>query len=180
MREFHNHQGQKFKFRRLAEYDSEALGDYFENLSDETKQKFGPHALTKSYATFLCHRSLENAMRFVLEDEKSLIQGYFIVDFNLIDHEAERYASNGIELKMGKDVFFAPSLADNLQNSGLGSQVTNRIIEILKEDHISTVVLLGGTRENNQLALKFYENMGFKKVGGYQTDVWNFDMQLKL
>lgn len=170
--------GELFRFRRLTEHDSENLGNYFENLSEETRRKFHPHPLTKNYAIYLCHKSLENAMRFVISDEEKNIHGYFILDFEIIDHEAERYHSYGIELKHGSDAFFAPSVADQLQNSGLASQSMEIIINLIKEESVNRLILLGGTREDNPLALAFYKKFGFKRVGGYQSDIWNFDMQL--
>lgn len=170
--------GENFILKRLTLNDSEALGRYFDNLSHETKQRFAPHPLNQAYATFLCHKILENALRFVLIDEQKEIQGYFIIDFDLIHHEAERYLGYGIELTAGKDVFFAPSIADKYQNQGLASLVMPYIIEIAKADSASSIILLGGTRETNPLALAFYEKFGFKKLGGYHTDVYNFDMQL--
>lgn len=170
--------GEEFCFRRLTESDSENLGNYFENLSEETRKKFQPHPLTKNYAIYLCHKSLENAMRFVISDQDKNIHGYFILDFDIVDHEAERYHSYGIELTGGNDAFFAPSVADDLQNSGLASQSMEIIMDLLKDETVNRLVLLGGTREDNPLALSFYEKFGFEKVGGYQTDIWNFDMQL--
>lgn len=170
--------GKNFIFKRLTVNDSEALGRYFEGLYNETRQRFAPHPLNPAYATFLCHKILENALRFVLVDEQKEIHGYFILDFDLIHHEADRYLNYGIELKAGKDVFFAPSIADKYQNHGLSSLVMPYIIEIAKVDSVASIVLLGGTRETNHLAMAFYEKFGFKKVGGYHTDVYNFDMQL--
>jgi len=178
MKKIVNKAGESFLLKRLTINDSEALGRYFGGLSEETKQKFGPHPLTQNYATFLCHKILENTLRFVLIDENKEIQGYFILDFELIDHEAERYLSFGIELNAGKDIFFAPSIADKYQNSGLASTVMPYIIELLKEEQANSMVLLGGTRESNPLAVAFYEKFGFKKTGGYHSDVYNYDMQL--
>jgi len=180
MKKIINKAGESFLLKRLAINDSEALGRYFDRLSEETKQKFGPHPLTQNYATFLCHRILENALRFVLVDDNKEIQGYFIIDFDIIEHEAERYLSFGIELNAGKDIFFAASIADKYQNSGLASNVMPFIIELLKEEEVNSVVLLGGTRETNVLAVSFYEKFGFKKTGGYHSDVYNCDMQLTL
>lgn len=172
--------GEEFLFRRLTENDSSNLARYFENLSAETRKKFQPHPLTKNYAIYLCHKSLENAIRYVISDEEKNIHGYFILDFDIVEHEAERYHSYGIELKDGSDAFFAPSVADNLQNTGLASQSMEIIIDLLKGESVNRLVLLGGTREDNPTALSFYEKFGFEKVGGYQTDIWNFDMQLSI
>jgi hypothetical protein len=37
---------------------------------------------------------------------------------------------------------------------------------------------MGGTQETNRRALAFYEKFGFKRYGGYQTDIFNHDMRL--
>jgi len=180
MQKVTNKTGQSFTLKRLSQKDSEALGNYFESLTETTRQKFGPHPLTKNYATFLCHRDIENAIRYVLVNDAGEIKGYFILDFNLIDHEAERYMQHGITLQAHKDVFFAPSIADDVQNSGIASQLMPYFIQTLRNDKVKSMVLLGGTRESNSLALHFYEKFGFKQVGGYQTDIFNIDMRLIL
>lgn len=175
-----NMQGQKLRLRRLTENDAASLGDYFENLSEDTKEKFQPHPLTRIYATYLCHKSLENVMRFVISDNDKKIYGYFILDFDLNYHEAERYKDYGIRLEPGRNAFFAPSIDDKLQDSDIASQTMDILLELLREETVDRLVLLGGAREDNNQALTFYEEFGFEKVGGYKTDIWNYDMQLML
>ncbi|MBI9066313.1 MAG: GNAT family N-acetyltransferase [Salinivirgaceae bacterium] len=170
--------GKEFYLRKLVESDSGNLGSYFENLSDVTKNSFQPHALNCKYAIFLCHRNSDTAERFVLVDFKNNIQGYFILEFGQIEHEAERYKKYGIILNHDETVYFAPSISDKHQGSQLASSVMPFFINRIKNKGIMQMVLLGGTQETNILAQNFYLKFGFKKVGGYQTEVWNVDMVL--
>ncbi len=180
MKKVVNKSGENFILRRLTPNDTEALGKYFNDLSELTRKNFGPHPLTQSYATFLCHRHLEKAIRFVLVDYEGNIQGYFIVDFGLVEYEADRYAGYRILVEEGKDVFFAPSISDRFQNTGIASQVMPHLLNLLKEDQVRSIILLGGVRETNPMAVRFYEKFGFNKMGGYMSDVYNIDMHLVL
>ena len=172
--------GKKYLFRKLVKEDAVDLGIYFERLSNESKKKFQPHPLTTAHAEHICTNITDYAVRFVLCDFNNSIIGYFLLDFGLIAHELNRYKNHGVDFDTNEVAFFAPSLADNFQNLGLASCVMPVIIDFLKTKDKKVMVLLGGVRESNSTAIAFYEKMGFVKVGGYQTDVWNFDMILKL
>lgn len=181
--------GINYIFRGLRENDCDKLGEYFEELSQETRRRFGPHPLDKVFASELCDRVSFDyyTARFVIEDiEKNRIEGYFILDFNLSPHEYSRYAEfgstseeQGIKLRPFKDVLFAPSIADSLQNKGLASEVMPFVIEFAKSKKAASLVLLGGTQETNTRAIRFYEKFGFRKTGGYLTEIYNHDMILK-
>lgn len=172
-----------FTLRLLRCEDKVKLGKYFDLLSEETRKRFGPHPINCSYAEYLCdniHRDYYTA-RFVLEhDVSGDITGYFILDFNLSPHELKRYDEAGIKLNPFKDILFAPSISDKFQNSGLASLSMPYLIDFAEENQAESIVLMGGTQETNHRAIRFYEKFGFKKVGEYSTDVYNYDMILEL
>ncbi len=171
---------EKFLFRKLENTDTAMLADYFICLSAATKARFGPHHLTSEFAYYLCSKTDDTADRFVILPEgRNLIVGYFIIEFEMSPHEKSRYLSQGIELEKGLDVLFAPSIADDFQNCGLASLVMPEIIEHCKQKGVRSLVLMGGTQATNDRAIAFYEKFGFRKYGGYHTEVFNHDMRMK-
>ncbi|MBN2181790.1 MAG: GNAT family N-acetyltransferase [Sedimentisphaerales bacterium] len=164
----------------IEQKDGLALGYFFGLLSDETKSRFAPHPLTPEYAKRLCiNESGDTAERFVLECDRKII-GYFILEYVMSVHEANRYRQFGVNLKSNQDILFAPCILDEYQNKGLASQVMMILIQHAKEKRMRSIVLMGGTQETNIIAKKLYEKYGFKKYGGYQTDIYNIDMRLEL
>lgn len=178
-----NIKGERYIFRLLNKNDNDIFAVFFDSLSDETKMRFSPHPMDKTYAHSLCiyHLISDTAKRYVLlnESEKDII-GYFIIDYQVSIHEFTRYLKQNIILESGKDILFAPCLSDKYQNKGIASHVMILLIEILKKENIRSLILLGGTRSTNTAAIKFYKKHGFKYFGGYQTDVFNCDMRLVL
>lgn len=169
--------GTKSKFRQLAQDDGLALSEFFNKLSRQTLSLFAPHPLTSEFATELCANLLiQNTPRFVLACGENII-GYFILQAQMSAHEALRYEQQGIVLKAGEDLLFAPCIADLFQNKGFASQVMVMLINHY-QSRVRSFVLMGGTQETNFLGRHFYQKHGFKEYGGYQTDIYNIDMRL--
>ena len=173
--------GQEFIVREISELDSEPLGHYFESLSAETRKKYGPHPFTKDIAAELCTRKNDSATRYVLTpaDNKRIV-GYFILEFLMSEGLLNRYREQGIDLSKGKHPMFAPSIADDYQNTGLASLAMPAIIKAAKELGAKSLVLMGGTQATNKRAITFYEKFGFKHVCDFETKVLNYDMQMLL
>lgn len=169
--------GAKGLFRLLAEKDSLVLSFFFEKLSGDTCSRFAPHPLSSEFATQLCSQlSTDTAQRFVLESEGGIV-GYVILQTTMSEHEALRYAAQGITLKAGEDLLFAPCIADSYQNRGFASSIMKVLIGHYK-GKAKSFVLMGGTQETNYRARSFYKKFNFKEYGGYQTDFYNIDMRL--
>lgn len=168
--------------KEIEKEDSDSLGKYFEELSDETRRRFGPHPLNKSEAVKICREGLgKDDIRLIL---KSKVSGetaaYFILLFDTIVHEDRRYFDYGIELDGRRDVTFAPSVADRYQDKKAASSCMPYIVDFLKENGKRYFVLMGGTQSTNGRAVRFYEKFGFKKVGSYMTDIENYDMYMEI
>lgn len=170
-----------YLLRKLQNSDYEMLAKYFISLSDETRSRFGPHPLTEEYALELCNQEEDTAFRFVLEKEaESIIVGYFILESQMSIHEKERFARFDVTLESKCDLLFAPSILDGYQNNGLASKVMPVLINEAKQLKAKRLVLMGGTQESNDRAIAFYEKFGFKKYGGYHTEMYNHDMMMEL
>lgn len=176
-----DHTDNSFNFRPLQTGDAARLAAYFAGLSAATRARFGPHPLTAVHAFALCAATEPAVVRYVLltTDEHAIV-GYFILDFGPAPHEALRYAEQGIRLETGRDPVFAPSIADDYQNTGLASAVMPHIIGAARARGARSLVLMGGTQASNARAIAFYEKHGFVRCGGYWTDQYNYDMRLVL
>lgn len=170
--------GLNIEFRFLDKEDAKPLGDFFESLSSETKNKYGPHPLTTEFAHELCNKLNHSKTTRLIATDKNKVIGYFILDFGEVKHEIDRYASFGIELKPARDPLFAPCISDQYQNTGISSLVMPKIIDYLKSRESKSLVLLGGTQETNTLGINFYKKWGFEECGSYMTEINNLDMRL--
>lgn len=169
--------GRQCSLRLLEPCDSEAFGRFLQALSPATTCRFGPHPLTSQQAITLCQGlRQDSAQRWVIED-KGIIVGYFILERNIADHEAERYSAQGVSLVSPLDVIFAPCLADAYQNLGLASAAIRPLMRQLKQQGARSMVLMGGTQATNQRARHFYQACGFVEYGAFQTEVENIDMR---
>lgn len=182
-REFKSKSNELLVFRELNMGDEIMLGCFFESLSEDTRSKYGPHPLTKEHASVLCGTiGNDNVTRFIILDASEII-GYFILDFNFFEHEAERYRKYGIELDSKIDPVFAPCIADSCQNQGIASGAMNILLDYAKAKNLRSIVLMGGTQEPNTLARCFYKKFGFKEYTIFYTgynNKNNIDMMLSL
>jgi diamine N-acetyltransferase len=166
--------------RGLQNHDAAALANYFAALSTESRQRFGPHPLTNAAAEAICTGiGSSKTTRLVLETNSQII-GYFILEPQMSEHEAERYRAFAIALESGLDYLFAPSVSDHYQNQGLASLAMPHVVAQAKALGARSLVLMGGTQASNGRAIAFYEKFGFERFGGYQTEVFNHDMRLVL
>lgn len=165
--------------RALTAADAQALADYFDCLSPESRGRFQPHPLTREAARAICADPAPSAIRTVLESRGRIV-GYFIMERALSVHEADRYRPFGIVLEPGQDLLFAPSVADAYQGLGLASLAMPHLLDLARRAGARSLVLMGGTQETNPRAIAFYEKHGFQPFGGYRTEVYNRDMRLIL
>ena len=170
---------EKIILRTLRLEDRAALAVYFESLGVETRRRFQPHPLTQEATVAVCNEGESSTVRLVIERKGDLI-AYFILDRGLPVYETPRYREFGIDLAAGSDLLFAPSVADAWQNRGIASLAMPHLIAFARQLGARSLVLMGGTQATNHRAIAFYEKFGFKRFGGYQTDVFNHDMRLLL
>ena len=172
------------EFRPLLANDAEYLGKFFEDLSQVTRSKFGPHPLSHAYACETLCRQIgqDNVSRFVIASADKIV-GYFIVDFNPYPDEQRRYCSYGTQIQSDLDPVFAPCIADAYQSQGIASQAMILLLNVLKGRSIRSLVLMGGTQSPNIPARDFYKKFGFVECGQFYTEhngLDNFDMRVML
>ena len=96
------------------------------------------------------------------------------------DADVQRYAARGMPLDDATDATIAPVVADAHQNSGLGSLVMLHLMPWLRRFGKRRLVLLGGVRQHNARAIRFYQKWGFRPVGTFTTSAPNIDMVAEL
>lgn len=174
--------GETVMFRPLGSSDVTLFCIFLQELSEETSRRFQPHPLTIAAAEALCRNlDYEKTLRMLAVNRNLKVVGYFVLEFVFPNDERERYQRYGIELSNEKDCRLAPVVADKYQNTGIGSTLMARTIEISKLLDRRNIVLNGGTQATNERAIHFYEKFGFQKIGEFEeSNINNYDMILPL
>jgi GNAT superfamily N-acetyltransferase len=174
------------EFRIVHPTDAQILGDYFLNLSADTKRRYGPHPFDRETAERLCvSTNPEDTLRMIAllgSGASQRVVAYFILILGIRQDDAARYEKLAIPLQAHTDCTLAPSVADDFQAKGLGSALMKRLIEIAKTLGRRRMVLWGGTQATNDRAIHFYHKHGFRTVGEFQEPPGfnNYDMILDL
>ena len=172
--------GKVVNIKRLVAEDLDNLIEYFQNLSDENKKRFGPHSFEKMAVERLVEASNEYVAYIARDISNGYIEAYAILKKGLLDSDVVRLKSYGITPEIGTDITYAPSVSGAWQSTGLGHQMFQFIITDLKSSGIKRVVLWGGVQADNDKALGFYNKNGFRKLGEFDYNGLNYDMMLEL
>jgi GNAT superfamily N-acetyltransferase len=178
--------GTSMLFRPLMPDDAPLLGSYFLGLSEETKRRFGPHPFDQATADQLCATiNVDDTLRMIgllHIDEQELLVAYFVLLMRVDEHAQTRYTQLGFTLDPETDCTVAPSVADSLQNQGVGSPLMIRLKEIARLLGRKRMLLMGGTQATNTRAVHFYEKHGFHTVGTFEYPAGrnNYDMICQL
>ena len=165
------------KLRHLQAHDANRLFQYFDNLSLETRQRFGPHSFDRDTVKNICDNPTVNEWRFIAEDtDDNTIIAYAIIKKGYLMHDASRLSSYGLQLSDHSDCTFAPSVTDAWQSSGLGSKLFEHILEQIRQEGFTRIILWGGVQSNNEKAVKFYLKYGFRVLGEFENNGRNSDM----
>ena len=180
--------GEKARLRPLMGHDAAILGEYLLGLSDRTRSFYCPHPFDQETAVRLCasvnHAETLRLVAAVDRQGRERMVGYFIVNLGIRARDRQRYHVLNIVLDDATDCTLAPSVADDFQNTGLGSLMMVHLKNVLKQCGRHRIILWGGVQERNALAVHFYQKFGFEKVGEFmsgtagdhRTGTNNFDM----
>lgn len=151
--------------RPLVHADQDSLASFFSKLKPETWEvcRYGESA-AEMCAAIGCYDKL----RFVLAQSNSII-GLFEYSFEITDGDVVRFENYGFHLNRETDCGFAPCLADEHQNRGIGSAVFPRFSELARRFGQRRIILLGGVFRSNVRAIRFYRKCGFRQVGQFCT-----------
>jgi diamine N-acetyltransferase len=169
--------------RLLKETDEELLFTYFENLSAQTKSRFGPHPFDKNTIHLMCRFLSPEILRYIaLEQASNSIVAYMLIKKGLLEADKNRLLKNNVAIDEATACSFAPSVADDWQDSGLGSKMFSFIENDLKKNTTyKTILLWGGVQVANLNAVHFYTKNGFIRKGNFlHNNMDNYDMLKEL
>jgi diamine N-acetyltransferase len=166
--------------RRLTAEDFDSLFDYLQQLSPETKKRFGPHALDQE-AILDLYKFPDQYLGYIALDTGTLeIIAYSIIKIGYLEHDLKRLQSYGLTPDPLTDCTFAPSVADQWQQLGIGNGMLSLILSDLKAKEIKRIILWGGVQCDNLQAVNYYRRHGFRTLGQFEYNGLNWDMILDL
>jgi len=130
------------EIRQLTKNDKEILWEYFQALSEKTKDTFHPHSFDRETAEKICEGKL-GGLRFVALEGNKII-GYFFFS----DPEND-FPSIGICVR------------DGYQGRGLGKKFMNYLIKEAKKMGKKGLRLT--VYKDNERAYSLYKKLGFKE-----------------
>ncbi|MFE5581583.1 GNAT family N-acetyltransferase [Kitasatospora sp. NPDC056531] len=160
--------GSEVVFRPLTHTDAHHLAAFLEGLSAESRRLSTFNGYDLAAARELCDAIARyDKLRLVLDEVPSgRIVG--LLEFSLDLHSADiaRYRRAGIRLA-ATDCRFGPTLADDYQGKGVGTQVFPLIADVARRFGKKRIILLGGVLADNSRAIRYYEKQGFQTVGSF-------------
>lgn len=149
---------------------------YLTHLDHETRLRFEPHAFTLDTLKLLYH-SPEFKGFLLIENASTYIIGYAIVKLGYFKHDLIRLTSYSFSPDYNTTAMYAPSLASEWRNKGLGKIIWQTTEEYLRQMQIKQILLWGGVQETNLPAVIYYQKLGFETLGRFEmNDMWNLDM----
>jgi GNAT superfamily N-acetyltransferase len=176
--------GETATIRPMQPDDIVCFITYLERLSAETRARYGPHPFDRKTAAAICATlDPEDILRmaaFVRAGGEERMIAYFLLMMGIREGDRRRYAAREDPLDAETDCTLAPSVADDYQDQGLGSQMMRHVLQCAARLGRKRVALWGGVQTSNLRAVHFYTKFGFRKVGEFYTDKDNDDMILDL
>ncbi|MEI6060093.1 MAG: GNAT family N-acetyltransferase [Bacteroidota bacterium] len=164
--------------RKLSPDDIDNLVSYLHQLSTETRKRFGPHEFDRKTVLDFYESSGIHTGYIGLDAETNGIIAYSIIRKGYLEHDSSRLRYCGLIPDAETDCTFAPSVADSWQSLGVGNSLFRFILDELRSKGIKRIILWGGVQCNNEKAVNFYLKHGFRILGQFEYNGWNYDMVL--
>lgn len=170
---------EKVSIRRLLVSDYKAVSEYLYGLSPQSQSRFGPHAYDQDSISNFYQNNKGNLEGFIsIQENTDKLIGYSLLKTGLMDYEQSRFEQYGLRLQTFTDATYAPSVADEWQQYGIGYENLKMIVEVCRAKKIDRLFLWGGVQANNEKALRFYTRNGFVEIGQFEYNGKNIDMML--
>lgn len=164
--------GENVTFRPLQKKDVGSLTQFLKKLSLETRGNYVLKSYDKAMAQELCDAIARyDKLRFVVVNNLTRQTiALFEYSFDIPDNDRERYLKYNIKLNSQSDLRIGPCLADKYQRRGIGTMIFPCLIDIARKFGRKRMILWGGVFLKNVWAVKFYEKIGFKKLGVFKDE----------
>ena len=157
--------------RQLNHHDREALYNYFQQLSAESRSRFGPHPFDHPTIDSIIDQPDSTIQRYVVIDNLTGdIVAYMLIKQGMIEFDLPRYAARNQFFDTAITATFAPSVADLWQSTGLGSAMASFIESDLFDRGIKIIILWGGVQATNTKAVNFYKKLGYRYIATFWHD----------
>jgi len=168
--------------RQLNHQDKEALYNYLQQLSAESRSRFGPHSFDRTTINSIIDQPDTNIHRYVaIDDLTGDIVAYMLIKQGMIEFDFPRYAARNLFFDDATTVTFGPSVVDSWQSTGLGSAMASFIEADLSHRRIKTIILWGGVQATNTKAVNFYKKLGYQFIASFWHDEKdNYDLVKEL
>jgi len=166
--------------RRLYPADLDSLCHYLNQLSPDTKKRFGPHGFSRQAIIDFYNSSNTYSGYIAHVADTTEIVAYVIIKTGYLQHDYNRLAGYGIAPHNVTDCTFAPSVADAWQGLGIGNKLLQFIVADVKAAGIKRIILWGGVQATNHTAVKYYTRNGFTTLGQFTYNGENYDMMLEI
>jgi ribosomal protein S18 acetylase RimI-like enzyme len=160
--------------------DADKLSEYYDQLSEVSKKRYGPHRFDKQSIIDLYGKGGSHLGYIAREVGSPAIIAYAIVRLGYLEHDLKRLKSYGLNMNVETDSVYAPSVADAWQSCGVGNSMFLYILEHLKRIGITRIILWGGVQADNEKAVGFYKKHGFQTLGEFEHNGINLDMMLEI
>ncbi|PAM99435.1 GNAT family N-acetyltransferase [Streptomyces sp. Alain-F2R5] len=175
--------GSDVVFRPLVRADAERLAGFLSALSVESRRLSTFDGYDLATALELCDAIARyDKLRLVLEEVPSgRIVGLLEFSLDLHTEDIARFWEAGIRLA-ATDCRFGPTLADDYQGRGVGTQVFPLVTDVARRLGRKRIILLGGVLADNPRAIRYYQKNGFQSAGFFigADGVRSLDMILDL
>ena len=164
--------GEVVVLRPLKPSDVEILAEFLESLSSQTREFYSCASYDLNEAKKYCEAiNRYDKLRFiVISKTTNKMIALFEYSFDIPGGDRKRLESYHEEFDLSRIVRFGPCIADSYQSRGVGSMLLPFIIKIAREFGKKQIFLWGGVLFNNERAIKFYEKIGFRKLGNFNND----------
>lgn len=154
--------------RPLVHADADRLAAFLEGLSAASRRLSTFEGYDLACARELCEAiARHDKLRLVLDEVPSKkIVGLLEISLQLHPSDIARYREAGIRLQP-TDCRFGPTLADDYQGRGVGTQVFPLVVDVARRFGKKRIILWGGVRADNPRAIRYYEKHGFRTVGSF-------------
>ncbi len=162
--------------RKARPSDSEALTNYLEQLSVNSRSRFGPHPFDNKTVDLICNKNYKGYRAYICLDMNDIV-GYIVVVKGYIEGDRERYSNYSIQYNKETDFTLAPSVADKYQSKGVGTKLYLFVENELIKKGTQKIILWGGVQLSNKKAVRFYQKQKFKVLGEFRhNNMDNLDM----
>ena len=164
--------------RSVQPADLNALSEFYFKMPKDVRNKFQPHPFEIEKLREIYHSHYRYKGYIALCQNH--IVGYVVVYSGHFDHDINRISTYSIHPDHQTDCQFAPLVSPNHHGQGIGQKLFDFAKKELNQKGILRIFLWGGVKADNYKAIRYYEKLGFTRIGSFEYHGWNHDMVYRM